>query len=91
MTKTADLSQLQRYILGRLAQWPGNVSVRELRQGAPKTAKESATFSRSLRRLERRRLVTCYVLRRAKPGERAGMLALSPQGRALATRRSIKL
>ncbi len=82
-TPQDHLSQLQRSIVSRLAQWQGGAIIKALRHGAKKTAAESATFSRAVRRLERRGLVMSYVLRRAKRGERAGLLVLTPLGRAL--------
>jgi DNA-binding MarR family transcriptional regulator len=84
MPTFTNLSVLQRYILSRLAEWQGGVIVKSLRVGARKTAAESASFSRAVRRLQRRGLVLPYVLRRAKRGERAGLLFLTAQGRALA-------
>jgi DNA-binding MarR family transcriptional regulator len=83
MSKIADLSPLQQSILNRLAQWQGGASVQALREGAPKTAADSASFSRAVRRLERRGLIAPYIFRRARRGERAGVLVLRPQGRAL--------
>ena len=55
-----------------------------LRDGDPKTAADSAAFSRSVRRLERRGLVIPCVYRPARKGERANLLLLTDLGADLA-------
>jgi len=89
MERATPLSDLERSILNRLAGFNGRCVVPELLDpdSAPRTRSQGASFSRCLRRLERRGLVTLHVFRRVKKNEPVGMIAPTADGLAVAARR----
>jgi hypothetical protein len=87
MNRTARLSALEQSILNRLAVYSGRSAVPDLLYPAsPRTPSQTASFSRCLRRLQRRGLVTLHVFRPAKENEKVGMVAPTREGLAAARR-----
>jgi hypothetical protein len=76
---SAGLSKQQMTILNRVAE--GGlpcICVSALREGDPKTQADSASFSRSVSRLDRRGLLRSIVFHYAHPRELANALLISP-------------
>jgi hypothetical protein len=84
MSTPQDISKQQLDILNRVAE--GGlpcICVSAVREGDPKTQADSASFSRSVSRLDRRGLLRSIVFHYAGPGERANGLLMTPEGLAI--------
>src|SRR5262249_21648017 len=88
MKKTSPLSQQEKAILNQLARYDGNAVIPELLYPAePRTASQAASFSRCLRRLQRRGLVTLHTFRPVRRGERTDLVSATVPGLAVASQK----